>query len=186
MVFTFVTTTGIKGHTDARAKKQIRQHASRQMWKSRKRKLCFDSRIPFSVSYAYVEVDSYSESPGQRTIKPDPQYDYDHPQLFHQDIVHTQKHPAYSRRLGSATEEFCHQDRPSPSFYSSNIATDLMLSPLVSRLGAGRLCPFTQYPIEMKSYTRRIIGQSQSADLPPSLTLVSFLCLCPDTRSLQC
>jgi hypothetical protein len=158
MDLSFVTATSLGELTNAKSKRQIRQHASKEMWKVRKRDHTdSDKALALRIT----------RKPARRA----------HEQSSQQIIVY----PQSTRRLISDGRQqlglmtpvsMCLDDDeslPLDQAEQSDTLQHILLHPTVSRLGAGRLDPFTHYPVEVSLPEQRILHHALDDGLPVQL-----------------
>src|SRR5271169_441977 len=181
MDLSFVTATSLGELTNAKSKRQIRQHASKEMWKVRKRDHT-DSDKTLALRIPRKPARRPHEQSSQQIIV--------YPQSTRRLITgDSRQHLGLMTLVSSISDDS--DDRPDTQSESPEFMRRALLNPPVSRLGAGRLDPFTHYPVEIDLPEQRILhhGEPSTAHSPyffdqhyphshfsPHLT---FICLCP-------
>ena len=149
MELAFVTSTDLHGLSNAKSRRQIRQHASREMWKNRRSRPSVDPGGELPVRPGWWTPHGVNESSG-------PEF------RAHPSAAQPQK----AGRLASTgllTPISPISDRAEDRDQSTDDFRYVFPSRLGTMLGTGRLDPFTRYPIEMKPLEQRIIHHGQSA-----------------------
>ena|SRR2546423_12281505 len=164
MDLSFVTATNLGELTNARSKRQIRQHASKEMWKVRKRDhIDPDKGLALRIT----------RKPARRPHEHSSQQIIVYPQSTRRLISDSRQHTGLMTPVSCASDD--NDTFPDGKTESSDAVQHVSLSPTVSRLGAGRLDPFAHYPVEIGLTEQRILYHGQSACFPLSSYCLSLL-----------
>jgi hypothetical protein len=158
MDLSFVTATSLGELTNAKSKRQIRQHASKEMWKVRKRDHAdSDKALTLRVT----------RKPARRAHEQSSQQIIVYPQSTRRLISDSRQHMGLMTPVSATSED----DFGSPvrQFEPPDTVRHILLSPPVSRLGAGRLDPFTHYPVQISLPEQRILHHALDDGLPVQL-----------------
>jgi hypothetical protein len=147
MDLSFVTATSLGELTNAKSKRQIRQHASKEMWKVRKRDHA-DSDKALALRITRKPTRRPHEQSSQQIIV----YPRSTRRLITGD---SRQHMGLMTPVSSISDDG--DDRPDIQSESPEVVRSVLLNPPVSRLGAGRLDPFTHYPVEIDLPERQIL-----------------------------
>jgi hypothetical protein len=153
MDLSFVTATSLGELTNAKSKRQIRQHASKEMWKVRKRDHT-DSDKTLALRIPRKPTRRPNEQSSQQIIV----YPPSTRRLITGD---GRQHMGLMTPASSISGDS--DDRPDVQSESPEFVRRALLSPPVGRLGAGRLDPFTHYPVEIDSAEQRILHHGKPA-----------------------
>lgn len=158
MDLSFVTATSLGELTNAKSKRQIRQHASKEMWKVRKRDHT-DSDKTLALRIPRKPARRPHEQSSQQIIV--------YPQSTRRLITGDSRlHLGLMTSVSSISDDS--DDHPDIQSESPEFMRRALLNPPVSRLGAGRLDPFTHYPVEIDLPEQRILhhGEPSTAHSP--------------------
>jgi hypothetical protein len=147
MDLSFVTATSLGELTNAKSKRQIRQHASKEMWKVRKRDHT-DSDKTLALRIPRKPARRPHEQSSQQIIV----YPRSTRRLITGD---SRQHMGLMTPVSSISDD--DDDHPDIQSESPEVVRRTPFGPLVSRLGAGRLDPFTHYPVEIDLPEQRIL-----------------------------
>ena len=159
MDLSFVTATNLGELTNAKSKRQIRQHASKEMWKVRKRDTSeSDKALALRLT----------QKPARRAHEQSSQQIIVYPQSTRRLITgDSRQHMGLMTPVSTTSDE--HDDLPEVKAELLDALPHVLLSPAVSRLGAGRLDPFTRYPVQIALAEQRILYHALDDRLPVQL-----------------
>jgi hypothetical protein len=153
MDLSFVTATSLGELTNAKSKRQIRQHASKEMWKVRKRDHT-DSDKTLALRIPRKPARRPHEQSSQQIIV--------YPQSTRRLITSdSRQHLGLMTPVSSTSDDS--DDRPDIQSESPELMRHALFNHPISRLGAGRLDPFTHYPVEIDVPEQRILHHGEPA-----------------------
>jgi hypothetical protein len=158
MDLSFVTATSLGELTNAKSKRQIRQHASKEMWKVRKRDHT-DSDKALALRITRKPARRAHEQSSQQIIV--------YPQSTRRLISDSRQHLGLMTPVSASSEDEEGTLIGQPE--QLDTVRHILLSPAVCRLGAGRLDPFTHYPVEINLPEQRILHHALDEGLPVQL-----------------
>ena len=150
MDLSFVTATSLGELTNAKSKRQIRQHASKEMWKVRKRDHT-DSDKALALRITRKPTRRAHEQSSQQIIV--------YPQSTRRLISDSRQHMGLLTPVSATSDD--NDGLLDVKSEASDAVQHILLSPSVSRLGAGRLDPFTNYPVQIDLVEQRILHHGQ-------------------------
>jgi hypothetical protein len=159
MDLSFVTATSLGELTNAKSKRQIRQHASKEMWKVRKRDSTTDASKPLTVRI--------TRKPGRRAHEQSSQQIIVYPPSTRRVISDGRQHLGLMTPVSTSSDD--------DGGFSADASDELegveqtIVSPSLDRVGAGHLDPFTHYPIEINVAERWILYHALDDTLPVQL-----------------
>ena len=159
MDLSFVTATSLGELTNAKSKRQIRQHASKEMWKVRKRDTS-DSDKTLALRITRKPARRAHEQSSQQIIV--------YPQSTRRLITSdSRQHMGLITPIPAISDDY--DGLPEGKAEPLDALPHILLSPRVSRLGGGRLDPFTRYPVQIDPPEERILFHALDDGLPVQL-----------------
>lgn len=156
MDLSFVTATSLGELTNAKSKRQIRQHASKEMWKVRKRDSTADADKALTLRATRKPARRAHEQSSQQIIV--------YPQSTRRLISDSRQHLGLMTPVSTTSEN--EESLPADDPDNSDVVRQTLMSPLADRLGAGYLDPFTHYPIDIELPEQRILYHALDDELP--------------------
>jgi hypothetical protein len=158
MDLSFVTATSLGELTNAKSKRQIRQHASKEMWKVRKRDSTADADKALTVRT--------TRKPGRRAHEQSSQQIIVYPPSTRRVITDGRQQLGLMTPVSSSSDDEGGHSADQPD---ESEVVETIISPSLDRLGAGHLDPFTHYPIEINVAERWILYHALDDNLPVQL-----------------
>jgi hypothetical protein len=158
MDLSFVTATSLGELTNAKSKRQIRQHASKEMWKIRKRDNTDSDKAPALRA---------TQKPARHAHEQTSQQIIVYPQSTRRLISDSRQHMGLMTPVSETSE-----DDDIPVFGQaepSDAVRHVLLSSPVSRFGSSRLDPFTHFPVRINIAEQRILHHALDDGLPVQL-----------------